>query len=72
MTRPYVSGDCVLRVLEVDVLSLDLTNDNNIFPEGALAVDGLVFCYDASDPESFKCIPPILSKQDLFNIFLTY
>ncbi|KAI0094911.1 ras guanine nucleotide exchange factor domain-containing protein [Irpex rosettiformis] len=61
LSRPYVHADCILRILEVDILSLELGKDNSIFPEGAIPVDGLVFCYDATNPESFKCVPPIMS-----------
>lgn len=68
LTRPYVPADCILRILEVDILSLELGKDHSIFPEGAIPVDGLVFCYDATNLESFKYVPPIMSKFHTFRV----
>ena len=68
LSRPYIQADCVLRILEVDILSLELGKDHSIFPEGAIPVDGLVFCYDATNPESFKYVPPIMSKSHTLRV----
>ncbi|KAI0695598.1 ras guanine nucleotide exchange factor domain-containing protein [Cytidiella melzeri] len=52
----HYAADCLLRVLEVDILALDSSTETRIFPEGAPPVDGLVFCYDASEAESFDYV----------------
>jgi hypothetical protein len=57
--------DCLLRVLEIDVLSWELSAETSIFPEGAPPIDGLIFCYDASDPDSFKFVKMGLSEYSL-------
>lgn len=56
--------DRLLRVLEVDILSLDLSADgyHGILPEGAPAIDGLVLCYDASNEASFANVEDVLRK----------
>ena len=51
-------------MLEVDILSLDLSADgyHGILPEGAPAIDGLVLCYDASNEASFANVEDVLRK----------
>ena len=56
------AADKLLRVLEVDIPS-DFSEDSyhGILPEDAPAVDGLIVCYDASQPASFTNVEEVLS-----------
>ncbi|KIP11969.1 hypothetical protein PHLGIDRAFT_98679 [Phlebiopsis gigantea 11061_1 CR5-6] len=62
--------DRLLRVLEVDILSLDLSVNgyHGILPEGAPAIDGLVLCYDASNETSFVHVEDVLHSVAPLNL----
>lgn len=59
--------DRLLRVLEIDILSLDLSTGgyHGILPEGAPPIDGLVLCYDASNETSFSNVEDVLRELNL-------
>ena len=56
--------DRILRVLEIDIVALDLTSEHThgIVPEGAPPIDGVVVCYDSSEEASFDQVEPVLRK----------
>lgn len=56
--------DSILRVLEIDITSLDLSKENThgIIPDGAPPIDGIVVCYDLADESSFEPVEAVLGK----------
>lgn len=50
-----------LRVLEVDLTELKLSNpSNSVWPESAPNVDGVIVCYDASNEKSFVHVEKLI------------
>ncbi|KAJ6610889.1 ras guanine nucleotide exchange factor domain-containing protein [Mycena sp. CBHHK59/15] len=49
-----------LHVIEADVSKTTL--DDSVWPEGSPAIDGVIMCYDASDPESFLPVEGLLQR----------
>ena len=57
-------SDRILRVLEIDIAALDLSDENShgIVPDGAPPIDGVVVCYDSSEESSFDPVETVLRK----------
>lgn len=55
-----------LRVLEVDIASLDLSQTKfkatQVCPDGVPPVDGLVICYDASREQTFSYVADLICE----------
>ncbi|KAJ7900370.1 ras guanine nucleotide exchange factor domain-containing protein [Mycena olivaceomarginata] len=49
-----------LHVIEADVSKTTL--DDAVWPEGSPAIDGVIMCYDASDPDSFLPVEGLLQR----------
>lgn len=64
------ASDRILRVLEIDVISLDLSSDTHgIVPDGAPPIDGVVICYDSSDEISFEHVETVLREPYSFVVY---
>ena len=61
---PHEAGipDTELRVLEVDISSLNLSQPRpvRVCPEGAPSVDAIIICYDAGRESSFTHVEDVL------------
>jgi len=49
-----------LHVIEADVSKTTL--DDSVWPDGSPAIDGVIMCYDASDPDSFLPVEGLLRE----------
>ncbi|KAJ7103511.1 ras guanine nucleotide exchange factor domain-containing protein [Mycena belliarum] len=49
-----------LHVIEADVSKTTL--DDSVWPDGSPAIDGVIMCYDASDPDSFLPVEGLLQR----------
>ncbi|KAJ6604672.1 ras guanine nucleotide exchange factor domain-containing protein [Mycena vulgaris] len=49
-----------LHVIEADVAKTTL--DDSVWPDGSPAIDGVIMCYDASDPDSFLPVEGLLQR----------
>lgn len=63
--------DTELRVLEVDIASLNLsqTRPSRVCPEGAPPVDAIIICYDAGRESSFAHVEDVLRAYILSQSF---
>ncbi|KAJ7181680.1 ras guanine nucleotide exchange factor domain-containing protein [Mycena crocata] len=49
-----------LHVIEADVSKTTL--DDSVWPDGSPSIDGVIMCYDASDPDSFLPVEGLLQR----------
>ncbi|KAJ7783808.1 ras guanine nucleotide exchange factor domain-containing protein [Mycena maculata] len=49
-----------LHVIEADVAKTTL--DDSVWPDGSPVIDGVIMCYDASDPDSFLPVEGLLQR----------
>ncbi|KAJ7615289.1 ras guanine nucleotide exchange factor domain-containing protein [Mycena polygramma] len=52
--------DYALHVIEADVSKTTL--DDAVWPDGSPGIDGVIMCYDASDPDSFLPVEGLLQR----------
>lgn len=55
-------------MIEADVSKTTL--DDAVWPEGSPVIDGVIMCYDASDPDSFLPVEGLLRELPCFSMRL--